>query len=77
MKILLQLHTTDFYALQDNNKKDTEKAGEEMICAILYLENSDKYRYSDLKKRVENDYVLNKAEHPSTITAVQRLMLNY
>ena len=27
--------------------------GEEMICAILYIENSDKDRFSDLKKRVE------------------------
>ena len=33
-----------------------------MLCAILYLENSDKARFPDLKKRVENDYVLNKAE---------------
>ena len=39
-----------------------------MLCAIIYLENSDKARFSDLKKRVENDYVLNKAEYPSTVT---------
>ena len=48
-----------------------------MNYEIFYLENLDKSRFSDLEKRVENDYVLNKAEHPSTITAVQRLMLNY
>ena len=31
---------------------------------ILYLENSDKSRFADLKKRVENDYVLNKGRIP-------------
>ena len=45
-----------------------------MICAILYLENSDKSRFADLKKRVENDYVLNKAEYPRTVTSVQSLL---
>ena len=48
-----------------------------MLCAILYLENSDKARFSDLKKRIENDYVLNKAEYPRTVTAVHILLLNY
>ena len=48
-----------------------------MLCAILYLENSDKARFADLKKRVENDYVLKKAEYPRTVTAVQSLLLNY
>ena len=31
-----------------------------MICEILYLENSYKDRFADLKKRVGNDNVLNK-----------------
>ena len=48
-----------------------------MLCAILYLENSDKARFADLKNCVENDYVLNKAEYPRTVTAVQSLLLNY
>ena len=48
-----------------------------MLCAILYLENSDKARFADLKKRVENDYVLNKAEYPRMVTSVQSLLLNY
>ena len=48
-----------------------------MPCAILYLENSDKARFSDLKKRIKNYYVLNKAEYPRTVTAVQSLYLNY
>ena len=47
-----------------------------MLCAILYLENSDRVRFADLKKRVENDYVLNKAEYPRTAIAVQSLILN-
>ena len=41
--------------------KEVNTAGEEMLCAILYLENSDEARFYDLNKRVENDYVLNKA----------------
>ena len=48
-----------------------------MLCAILYLENSEKARFTNLKKRVVNDYVLNKAEYPITVTAVQILLLNY
>ena len=48
-----------------------------MLCAILYLENSDKARFADPKKRIENDYVLNKAEYPRTVTTVQSILLNY
>ena len=48
-----------------------------MLCAILYIENSDKHRFADLKKRVENDYFLNKAEYPITLTAVHSLLLKY
>ena len=48
-----------------------------MLCTILYLENSDKYRFSNHKKIVENYYVLNQAEYPRTATAVQSLLLNY
>ena len=48
-----------------------------MICAILYLDNSDKSRFADLKKRVENDYVLNNAEYPRAVTAVHSVLLKY
>ena len=48
-----------------------------MLCEILYLENSDKAMFADLKKRVENDYVLNKEEYPRTVTVIYRLLLNY
>ena len=48
-----------------------------MLCTTIYLENSDKARFADLKKCVENDYVLNKAEYPRTVTTVQSLLLNY
>ena len=77
MKICFPLHNTGFDSIQENEKKEAEKAGEEMLCAILYLENSDKARFSDLKKRIENDYVLNKVEYPRMVTAVQSLLLNY
>ena len=62
MKILFPLHNTGFDSLQEDEKKEAENTGEEMICKILYLEKSDKARFADLKKRVENDYVPNKAE---------------
>ena len=48
-----------------------------MLCTIPYIENSDKSRFADLKKRIENDYVLNKEEYPRTVTAVQSILLNY
>ena len=60
MKILLPLHTNVFYSLQENDKKEAETAGEEILCEIIFIENSYKARFSDLKKRIENDYVLNK-----------------
>ena len=69
MKIRFPFHNTGFDSLQEDEKKEAgKKAGEEMLCAILYLENSDKARFADLKKRIENDYVLNKAEYPRTVT---------
>ena len=46
-----------------------------MLCAILDLKNSDKARFADLNKRVENYYVMKKAERK--VTAVQILLLNY
>ena len=48
-----------------------------MLFAILYIKNSDKAKFSDLNKRVKNDYVLNKAEYNKTFTVVQSLLLNY
>ena len=33
--------------------------------------------FPNLKKSVEDDYVLNKAEYPRTVTAVQSLLLNH
>ena len=51
--------------------------GEEMLCAILYINNSYKSRFSDLNNCVENDYVLNKMEYSRTVTEVQSLLLNY
>ena len=48
-----------------------------MFCVILYLENSDKARFSNLKKRVENDYVLNKSEYQRTVATVHSLLLKY
>ena len=48
-----------------------------MLCTILYLEKLDKARFSDLKKRIENDYMLNMAEYPRTVTTSQSLLLNY
>ena len=77
MKIRFPLHNTGFDYLQEDEKNEAEMSGEEMLCAILYLENSDKASFADLKKRIENDYVLNKAEYPRTVTAVQSLLLNY
>ena len=47
-----------------------------MLCTTLYMENSDKASFADLKKRVKNDYVLKKAELPRTVTALQSLLLN-
>ena len=48
-----------------------------MLCAIPYIENSDKARFANLYKRVENDYVLNKAEQPRKLTMVKIILLNY
>ena len=60
-----------------DEKKVVGTTEKEMLCAILYLESLDKSRSSDLKKRVDNDYVLSKAEYPSTFLTLQILVLNY
>ena len=77
MNILFSLHTTGFESLQENENKEAETVGEEILHAIKYIENSDKASFSDLKKRVEADYVLNKAEYPRAVTTVHSPMLNY
>ena len=40
MKIIYPPYVTSFYALHKNDKKETDIEGEEMIYAIIYLENS-------------------------------------
>ena len=77
MKILYPLYVTGFDAMTDNNNKKADTAGKDMICTILYLENSDTSRSTDLKKRVKNNYILNKVEYPRTVTTVHSLILNY
>ena len=52
MKIIYPLHINGFEILEDNHKKEAEIEREEILCAILYLENPDKVRFYDLKKRV-------------------------
>ena len=39
MKIHFPLHHTGFDSLQEDEKEESENAGEEMLCTILYLEN--------------------------------------
>ena len=53
MKILFPFHNTGFDYPQEDKNKGSEKSGEEMLCMILYLDNSDKDRFSVLKKRVK------------------------
>ena len=48
-KIRFPWHNTGFDSLQEDENKGAEKAREEMLCAILYLENSDKSRFANLK----------------------------
>ena len=62
MKIIFPLKNTGFDFIQENEKKEAETAGEEILCAILYPENSDKSRFSDLNKHVKFYFVLNKSE---------------
>ena len=77
MKILFPLHTNGFDLLNEDERNEAKTSGEEMLCKILYLENSDKAIFYGLKKHVKSYYVLNKSEYPRTFTAVQSLLLNY
>ena len=52
MEILFPLHNTGFDSLQEDYNKEAEKTGEEILCAILYMDNSEIARFSVLKKRV-------------------------
>ena len=77
MNILFLLHTSGFDLLQENEKKEAEIAREEILCAILYLESLDKARFDELKKHVDDYFVLNKVEYTRTVTAVKSILLNY
>ena len=48
MKILFPLHNNGFDYLQEDEKKEVEKTGEEILCTILYLENSDQAKFANL-----------------------------
>ena len=48
MKIFFPLHYTGFGSLKEDDKKEAEELGEEMLCTILYMDNSDKARFADL-----------------------------
>ena len=74
MKILYPLHVTGFDTIPDDDKKEAETEGEEILSAILYLENPYKARFYDLKKLVKNNILLNKAVCPSTDTVVHSLI---
>ena len=76
MKIMYPFNFTRFDVMLDNAKKEADTAGKEMIYVILYLGNSGKTRFADLNQHAENKYVLNKAEYPRTVTAVQSLLFN-
>ena len=74
MKILYPYHVIGFGALTDDDNKYAETAGEWILCAIFYLENSDKAIFADLMKRVDNYYVLNKEECSGTFIIAQSLL---
>ena len=77
MKIIYIFYVTVVDTLQDDNKKEAKISGEEMLHAIVYLENSYKARFSDLKKHVENEFFINKLEYPRNVNVLQILILNY
>ena len=70
MKILYPLNVTGFDALSDDEKKEAYTEGEEIICAILYLENTDKARFNDIKKQADNDLFQPKTDLFSTRTLI-------
>ena len=57
MKILYPSHVTGFETQLGDDTKEAETELEEMIFAIFYLDNADKSRFSELKKRIKNEYV--------------------
>ena len=77
MNMVYPIYVTSFYALQDNIKKQAEIAGEKMLSTIFYLENIDKIRFSDIKKRVGNDYILKQYDYPRIVTELQIPLLDY
>ena len=48
MNIIFPFHNTGFDYLQEDENKEAEKVGEEMLYVILYIDNSDKSRFDDL-----------------------------
>ena len=74
---MLSFSATFFESSCIDSNPYCEMVREEKLCTILYLENTYKARFADLKKRIGNDYVLNKSGYPRPVTALQSLLLNY
>ena len=56
MKILYPSHVTGFETRLGDDTKEAETEVEEIIFAIFYLDNADKSRFSELNKRIKNEY---------------------
>ena len=76
MKIFFPIYTTGFDPLQVDEKK-RQKHQDRKCYAQSSTLKTQKIQISDLKKRVENIYILNKAEYPRYVTTLQILPLNY
>ena len=76
MGIIYPLYLTGFLTHYRTMTIRSRIYQEKKCSAQSYIFKTEIPRFSDLKKRVENDYVLNKAEYPRTVTAVQSLIKN-
>ena len=71
------MHVTEFDVLAVNYKKKVDTSGEEILCAILYFENSDKNRFAELKEHAKNNYASKNTKYIRAVTSVQSQLLNY
>ena len=57
MKIIYPLHVTGFDTLPDDENNEAETAGEDMMCSIIYLDNSYKARFMTSRSTPKNNYI--------------------
>ena len=74
---ILQDIATDPDAPTDNEREAARSQAKDEYLAILFLLNSDKKRYGNLMRDIENEYTRGTDSYPTTLSAAYDYLVNY